>query len=88
MNKEMLENEKDLITINTSRGSVNLSEDDFFWLLQDARCGARITGVEALKRREKAVYLSDEWTDETSNNTECNNRWFFYKALGETLHIF
>lgn len=88
MNKEMMENEKDLITISTSRGSVNLTEDEVFWLLQDARCGARTSGEEALDRREKTVYLSDEWADETSNNTECNKRWFLYKAIGEWLQMF
>lgn len=88
MNMEMMENEKDLITISTSKGSVSLTEDDLFRLLQDARCGARTAGEEALDRREKTVYLSDEWADETSNNTECNQRWFLYKAIGEALLIF
>lgn len=87
MNNEILENEKESVMISTSKGTVYMSEDDLFYLLQNARCGARIQSTECFERREHMEYHSDDYDNETYAMKEFDNKWFFYKAIGESLKL-
>lgn len=88
MNNEILENEQESVQISTSRGTVYMSEDDLFILLQNARCGARMQSTECFEKREHMEYHSYEYDNETSAMKAFDDQWFFYKAIGESLKLY